>query len=222
MLCSYAFFGLARNGVNHGGTLPVRLQAPSYKACTAVPPVPPFLKSFFQKIYFAEKYYIEARFFEPSTANPVPCRLELQIMARAPRKQTLSYFLVEQPFIHNNPPWRIVVMRASCLLKVCLEHVLQVQSGNVVCSVLEKTGAQHQLYNDVFPSVGITEVGIFLMTGSILLADLRQHGAVHHSRVGRKADDVIDRHIASDYVWHTSADGGADKGLVIAQVQSFC
>jgi len=62
LLCGYAFFGLARNGVNHGGTLPVRLQAPSYKACTAVPPVPAFLKFFFQKIFFLGKYYIEARF----------------------------------------------------------------------------------------------------------------------------------------------------------------
>jgi hypothetical protein len=62
LLCSYAFFGLARNGLNHGGTLPVRLQAPSYKGCTAVPPVPAFLKFFFQKIFFLGKYYIEARF----------------------------------------------------------------------------------------------------------------------------------------------------------------
>ena len=78
LLCSYAFFGSARNGVNHGGTLPVRLQAPSYKGCTAVPPVPPFLKLFFQKIFFWEKYYIEARFLHqaPRTALralfPVP------------------------------------------------------------------------------------------------------------------------------------------------------
>tara|TARA_R110002126_G_scaffold201292_1_gene348970 strand:- start:229 stop:591 length:363 start_codon:yes stop_codon:yes gene_type:complete len=56
--------------VNHGGTPTVRLQAPSYKACTAVPPVPAFLKLFFQKIFFWEKYYIEARFLHqaPRTA----------------------------------------------------------------------------------------------------------------------------------------------------------
>jgi hypothetical protein len=64
--CSYAFFGAARNGVNHGGTPPVRLQAPFLKGCTAVPPVPPFLKLFFPKIYFAEKYYIEAGFLHPA------------------------------------------------------------------------------------------------------------------------------------------------------------
>ena len=73
LLCSYGFFASIRNAFNHAGTPPVRLQAPSYKGCTRVPPVPPFLKLFFQKIYFAEKYYIEARFFDPSTANRVLC-----------------------------------------------------------------------------------------------------------------------------------------------------
>jgi hypothetical protein len=66
LLCSYGFFAPARNGVNQGGTTPVRLQAPSYKGCTAVPPVPAFLKLFFQKIFFWEKYYIEARFLHPA------------------------------------------------------------------------------------------------------------------------------------------------------------
>jgi hypothetical protein len=69
LLCSYAFFALPRNGLNHGGTPTVRLQAPSYKACTDVPAVPPFLKLFFQKIYFAEKYYMRTRFLHPAPRN---------------------------------------------------------------------------------------------------------------------------------------------------------
>ena len=71
LLCGYAFFALARNASKRGGTPPVRRKAPSYKGCTAVPPVPPFLKLFFQKIFFWEKYYIEARFFAPRAANRV-------------------------------------------------------------------------------------------------------------------------------------------------------
>lgn len=66
--------------MNHAGTPTVRLKAPSYKGCTAVPPVPPFFILFFTKNIFSEKYYIESDFLAqaPRTAlrDPLPARFD--------------------------------------------------------------------------------------------------------------------------------------------------